>query len=83
MKKQAELTLEPTKIWIEIDGIPQQVEALNKTKSAEYLGITATALQGVLKRYPDIKTYTPRVGRDVYLLVSDLDDLRAARECPR
>jgi hypothetical protein len=80
MNKEA---LEPTKIWIEIEGVSQQVEALNKTKSAEYLGITSTALQGVLKRYPEIKTYTPRVGRDVYLLVSDLNKLREARECTR
>jgi hypothetical protein len=82
MRKE-EIPLEPTTIWIEVNGVSKEVEALNKTKSAEYLGITATALQGVLKRYPEIKTYTPHVGRDVYLLLSDLDKLKVARECPR
>lgn len=52
-------------------------QALNLQQSAGYLGITYSALQKKLKKYPDVKKHTCRSDtREKYLLRDDLDRMK-------
>jgi hypothetical protein len=72
--------LKPDKIKV---GDTEQ-EAFNIRNSAQYLGISQTALQNRLdrleKEHKPIKRYTKGFGRQKYILKRDLDALNEARE---
>lgn len=51
-------------------------ESLNIGQAADYLGISRTAFNNVLKRNPQIKRRRLAYGNERYIWVEDLDRLR-------
>jgi transposase len=71
--------LESTKLIVE----GKEEAAFSIKDSAQYLGISYTALQNLLSKHEDegrpIKRYSKGFGRQRYLLKKDLDDLQRGR----
>lgn len=68
-------------IMLPVEG--SEEPAYSMTNSARYLGVSGSALAGILRKNPHIIKHNRGFGQEKFLLKKDLDDLLRGRPSTR